>query len=674
VLANSDRQNVNDTGVRDYDEMESSDQLRLVNLNNYITRHFKNFVVDANKESMKLTFVDPKSGTHNSINIKANYDGNKVSKVEALIDNQLISLDKLSGMFKQSTILTAYLQDNLPNVTASNIIISSDDIKKRLSTFMDNTEIMNIIDNWYEQHLIKEIGSDKYASNYSLEELLSNTVAKLLSNEDQKEVLIAKQYFGDGSKLVRQAAEDTGVREVEEYVTNETLVNSANNFLSKYFNNFKPLGLKFGDGFVNYSVELFDDNTGLKSAVNFSFNVDGNTITACKANLNGQEVKIENVIKAFAMNEALSKYLELNPGKRKNAPMIMTVGNLRRKMASVTNAGLNEIEDVITNWEKIGRIDRIALNLFASQCTFEQLISMSNIKPLSDDEIKEKIARAQRDKGLQVTSAHIQDQNARPIIETWSPERMLIHAKTQINKFAKDFDILNFELNEDLFTITARIVNPTKGIREKITLSFNNNNGRLEEYSKEKVEEIYDKLSESNDEALTQYMQHNAVNQRQYKNLISKTQLHNKLASVIDVNQLDQITDSLVQYQILNPLNSSTFASDYSIAEIVTHLSRFGNTDLQSAKDLRSISKRNDDSIQIDAKRTMDNDTRQLEVTECLSPNMINLKSKIQATAEKACNQKVITANKLNQITNLLSQAKNEIDLEIAWKELKKYL
>jgi hypothetical protein len=70
-----------------------------------------------------------------------------------------------------------------------------------------------------------------------------------------------------------------------------------------------------------------------------------------------------------------------------------------------------------------------------------------------------------------------------------------------------------------------------------------------------------------------------------------------------------------------------------------------------------------------------DNDFRKLIAPEkTLSPQMIEVKEKIQNIAKTALNKKIITANKYNQLNLVLNESKTELDLESVWKELKKYL
>lgn len=700
AMYETDRQEVKDTGVREYDDIEASDRLRLNNLQAELTKYFKNFKLDNFVLSDNHTYnerIDMKNslsveaserilmdsytadlnfissnGTKHTIKVTASYRVNNVNPtIWASVDNNNIPLQQFAASFERSPLLAAYLQDKIANTTGSNIIITDNDIKRRLSAFLNAEEIISTIDNWYEKHLIKDIGNGNYVSNCSFEELLSSTVATLMNEVDRKQIAAIKQHFGNMQKFAREDVQDTGVREVDEYVSDDTLLNSANNFLSKHFNNFQTLGFNTGDEVVNYSVRLFDEESGLSTVINMNFAFEGNKVTACNIDLNGEKVSLENVKKVFAMNETLSKYLQANPGKRTEAPMIMTVENLRRKLSTIANASLEEIEDAISKWTIGGKINSISSNVIASKYTFEQLLSMSNIKPLTDNEIKDRFTKAQRNKGIMVNASYIQDSDTRQPMEVWSSERMLLHVKAELNKITQDYEILDADLVDDKFIVSARVVNPKSGIRQRMKISFNNIDGKL---SKLELDDSINEQLKVKDEAVNTYIQHNAINSRQYKNIISKSQLKNKLSTIANVDNMDVLVDSMITNQILKPIDSNTFACDYSLSEIVAHLSRFEKTDLEAGQEQTKLAQRDENTIKISDKRLMDNDTRVLEKQAFSAEKMASVSGNIVKVVNQALNHKMITAKKYTQLMEAVDNAQTLNDLEAVWKELNRYI
>lgn len=626
-------------------------------------------VRDNNELLVKADILSNK-GVTKTVNFSFGIKNEKLSSIKfAEVNDERLTMDQLLEKLNVSSqVLNNYLSNNK---TAKRIyrgvVLTHKEIKRRLIGTVKKDNIDKIITNWTERNLVTPINSTTYTTTKSFEDLLDSIKVSTLS---EKEKLAIKQYskkFGSGLESERQSVKDTGVREAEEKVSDETLLSSAGQFLSKYFKNFAINDFNQDGETVNYSVQLFDDDSGVSATINISLQHTGNKVKSAKVDINGRQVGIDKVKEAFAKNEVLNKYLEKTPGKKVKSQIVMSKKQMVEKLKDITNADLNEVEEVINNWEENNKIIKLSSNTFGSDYTFEELISMSNIKPLSDNEIKERIAKSQRDRDKGITSAHIQDQDTRKMVEKWSSDRMLIHAKSNLNQLYKDYDILDVTLKDDSYIVKARVFNPKNEMREAIKVEFAMKDNKPGDVINIDTPNI-------TSEAITEYTQLNKTAQRRYKRVIKRRGLYNKLANVISQEKLSEIEKMLINNNILIPVGSNEFVSEYSYGEIISHLSRFNYTDVQAGKNQRKLAKRNDDNVQLADKRIMNNDTRKIESKEkSLSPQLIKLKDKIKVTASKAHSNKVITKNKLNQLENMLNFAKSHHDLEIVWKELKKY-
>jgi len=670
-----------DTGVREFDDIEISKELQTNNLKNVISKYFKNFALDNfNGNSVDMIFTNPTTGAKNKIAFNVDFTGNKVESIIATINGNSYGLNKVSSLFEKSPVLAAYLQDNNANIHEGAIVISERNLRMKLASFVDVDKIDNLVDQWYKQGLIRNTGADTYISDYKLEELLDKAGIEILSKEDRKQIALAKTYFGQGLGMSRQAVNDTGVREVEDYVNDETLLVKANDFIAQHFKSFKPDGFKVDGENVNYNIALFDETSGLMTNIQLVIGFNGSKVASCHANLNGEKVDLKNIKKAFATNEVLNKYIELKPGTRTNAPMLMSIVQVIKNLSSISKLTLGEAHEVVDGWEKTGKIDKINSNVFGSRYTFEQLLSMSNLKPLNDNEIKDRLEKSIRNKGIMVTTgSYIQDSDTRQLVDTWSAERMVIHAKTQLNKIFKDYHVIDAEVNEESYQVVARVVNPVNGLRQKLSFKFamiNGKPGQITEVSSNHKTADLNNIGDLAiiDQTLSTFLQYNNPVDRSGKYIITKTQLNNLIHPIADKTDVNKITEVLIINDVLKQITSESYASDYSASEIVTNLNTLGLTNLDVGKEQVDAAKRDENTIKITDERIMDNDTRILETTEKqLSPKMQQLKDKIHTTATKAYTSKVITANKLNQLTIMLDNAKTEKDLETAWKELKKY-
>lgn len=675
-----DRIDQNDTGIRDSDDAELTSELKLGKINSELSRHFKNYqIIEFNNDTIRAQFTN--NGVRHSIKLIAKFNYRKLEKISAIVNNKEVELNNLVKAFNVSSLLNSYLQTEAANNFSTSIIASGNNILERLSKITPDAE--SIFTNWKSNYL-KNIGSNIYSSKYSFEELLNKTTANLLSDEDKQQIMIAKKHFG--TSLQRIAETDTGIRDMESKVSNETLLYEANKLLSQHFANYSP---KYFETIIEnnsnntsqYKIALFDENTGLSTDVDFVLSFEGNIPKSCNALINGEHVSINNVKKAFAMNEALSRYLQSNSNKKFNAPMVITKGDLFRRLNSIANIDNNEIEKIISSWQKYGKVHQLNENTYASKSSLEQLISMSNIKPLSDNEIAIKLDKCRRDKGFGLTANYLNDNDTRRPEEVWTGEKMALHGRTVICGMFADFDIINAELEKDDFLITARIINPISGLKKSLKFKFNTLNGtKLGE-----LESINDgnktvdvnnilELLESNDEAVNKFISLNDVSNRNHKNIISKSNLKSKLAMLIDSTQQSNIINHLTTAGILNQIDGFNYASEYSFPDIIEYLSNNNKLDLKTAdNNIKTYCK--DNVVNTDVPVIMETDSRQLDKPiETLNPKMIDTSNKLRKIISTANNNKKITVNKTNQLIGMLDISKNPNDIENVWRELKKYL
>lgn len=666
-----------DTGVRESDDIELSREAKLSVINSELSKRFKNYQITSfNDNVIHAVFIN--NGVRHTIKLNAQFNNRKLLKITASINNKNVELSNLVKAFEINPLLKSYVQENNANNFCTTIIATESNLFERLSQLTSNPQ--EILSQWKQKYLTN-LGSNLYSSQYSFEELLNKTNGLLLSNEDKHQILLAKQYFG--TSLERIAQKDTGIRDMEDNVTNETLLYAANNYLSKYFNNYTPCKFSSKGDSALYTVELFDDSTGLTCIIDFKFEFDNNKVLNCNANINNQLVSLDNIKIAFAMNESLNRYLQTNGTKKFNAPMVMTKKDLFRRLSKISNLSENDIETIVENWRNQNKITLLSNNVIASNLSLEKLISESNLKPLTDEEIAAKLEKSRRDKLLTITSNYLQDNDTRRPEVILTPEQMAIHARTTLGLMFADFDILNAELNEHDYSITARIINPINGLRQSLIFTFDTDNGKKvgeiqtvsNGYSTVGIKNILD-LLESKNEAVNKYVKINSgsIAKKQYKSIITKSSLKSKLLPLTDFSTHKKIIADLVENGIMIPIDSEKFACEYSLTDLVEYLSNENKLDLVTAeKNLNEYSK--DTVVCTDVPVTMDCDNRVLErKEEKLSPKMVEAVNKLTKIVYQANSNKKITQNKFNYFNNKLSECKNANDIEVIWRDIKKYL
>ena len=683
LMLKTERQDVKDTGVRDTENVEKTikeidTKLKMTlskKLSNYKVANLRKIestqTIFDNSENIEeilpmyefdLEFINPKTGSkHISKFLCRTHNGNMYIFTYNK-NNMEYTIDEYLNNMKSHPVLSAYLSTNKVN-NGSIIKLSKKQLHSKLSDICSMEDIDNAFDKWITSGMATIIAENTIVSKYSIEQLLNNSDIKLLSKDDIEDIKLAKQHFGN--QLTAIETKDTGVRAMECEVTDDTMLRACNEYLAKIFESFTVCDFDINGSSANYGIRLFDKNSGISCYMNISFVLENNKVISSKAKVNGKDIELSNVKIAFSKNETLNKYLNNNNQQKFDAPMIITSEKLKEKMKHICS--VSEIESVLANWCKSGKVDKIGLNVFASKYTLEQLINDSNLKALSDEEIKNRLLKSMRNKQLKLSASYINDSDTRMMVETWSPERMLIEAKSSIGKLFNSFEILNADTFNDCYELKIRALNPKTGIKQLMNCKFKIINSKIS-----KLEEI---TSESNNSLeLNTLLETYTPAKFDTLGYISKTNLKNVFSKVMGINQIDNAINLLVKNEMLLPVNSSSYALKCTVAELVDHLAINKATNIEEAKEQLQDARRNNGLV-IDNKRTMDSASRQLEAKDKeLSPNMIKLRDKINNMVTSAYNGKLLTANKYNDLTNKLQLAKEEKDLELISKELRRYL
>ena len=263
--------------------------------------------------------------------------------------------------------------------------------------------------------------------------------------------------------------------------------------------------------------------------------------------------------------------------------------------------------------------------------------------------------------------------------EKWSSQSKALHGKVQISSMFKDFSIVDAEDNIDNYTLTAKIINPCNGLKQGLKFKFASNNNKIGDIieisngvKSVKPENIME-LLETN-KAVDKFASLNSTSNSD-KIIISKSDLKNKLLPIVGYNNVDKSIRELVASNMINNLNESTFYSENSLSEIVRYLSENNIANIKEAENFMKDNYNKNLSVDLRGKTVYDTDNRKLEhKEEKLSPKMKQTADKISALVNNSLKNKKITANKKKYLDDKLAIAKTPNDLEMIWRELKRYL
>lgn len=632
-----------------------------------------------NNELLVNAIVLNDSGRRCKVSFNFDIKNEKVaSLVLAEIDDKRMSIkDLLNYINNNNQMVNRFLSNKEASKRIYNgTIISHIDLKRQLSSLIPSNYIEDFIDSLVSMEKIAHINNTTYASKYTITELLNMVNCESLTEEQiNKQIEYSKLNSNDMNRI---AQADTGIRDMESTVNENTKLYSANNFISQHFKNYMPI--KFAEKTNTYTIKLFDDSTGLSTNVDFILQFEGNKVKNCQANINNKIVDLANVKTAFAKNEILNKYLQVTGGKHENSSIIFTTEDLTRRLNKISNITKEEVSNIVKKWESTNKLIKLNTNIYGSRYSIEQLISMSNIKPLSDEEIISRLMRGKKNKDLIVTSAYVKDSDTRDMQDKLSASKMMLYAKDEISTIFKDFDIVDASLTEQGYTVTAKLINPFNGLKIGLDFNFESNKNRLSKLaSVSNGTKIVDKdniakLLDMKNEVIDQYNKFNGINKTSNRIIISNTNLKTKLASVIDIDNYKNIVNNLIENNIITQITANDFASEYSVSDIVDYLKNNNMTNIENIH-TKLASYADKSVVDLRGPKIFDTDNRPIEKPELkLSPAMVNTADKIKKITQASLNDKKITNNKYNQIINSLNEAKTPLDIENIWKEIKRYI
>lgn len=629
---------INDTGIRNDKEWAYSKSIRLANIYHSLSKKFKAFLIkNVNDECTNVSIIEKTPIGDNEYKVIIEYNDNQPEIITYLNTKNA----------DEREIIKCYKQENTNNLKLAKSVFSKNIVKNALKSLVPIDKIDNAVNIVCAK--AKDIGNGFYASNEPLVYLINNSDLPFEKTYDEQ------KHFG--TSLNRQDVQDTGVRDdLEESAIN--LINKASLYLHNYFKDFKVKNVKIDNQRIFYTARLFDEDTGLTNTLNFEFQLDGNNIKECSINADGKRLSIEAVKKTFASNDILKRYLKYHTGKKTNAPIVFSIDRFIQQTKNLTNATDNEIKNTLSQLCHSGKLERLSSNTYASQYTIEQLLSISNLKALTDDEIKTKLSKGIRNTLWKVSQAHIQDSDNRQLTNEWDINKFVQFAKSEINKKYKQFEIIDASLSDDNFIIKARVDN--KGLRTLANFNWQLQDG--------KPIKAHVDIDTPNDVVNKFINAHKSINNNI---VISKAQLKQKVLGFININYIDKICDKLVKRGVFKPIETDKYASKYSLADIVNALANsklVSKADEQLALANRQTPESFDSYNMSDASRFVPKQEKVLDA------NMKQVRDKLANNIQIALNNKLITANKFNSWNELLNKATTKNDIENVYREFKQYL
>lgn len=537
-----------DSGYRSINDVLYSATIRLANVYHALSKNHDKFVIASfNKDISQVTIGVPTIIGLQNNKYEIEYDGNTPKNI--------IHISSFNPENKK--IIKQYQNVHGKQAVANKAIFSRAMIRTALKPLVDTKDLEPAVNTIINK--ATALGNQLFGSDKSLIELI---------NDSNIEYMHPEALDKDGV-VNREDVKDTGVRDI---VFNDSLISmidTASAYLNKIFKHFSLISADLKDNVLNYSAKLFDDNSGLTNNIYCKFNIENGHVKDCRVNINGKDIPIKDVQHAFTTNNILKRYLEFNPGTKTNAPIILSTNKLAAALKDII-ADNKQIENMINTWEDTDKIKRIASNAFVSNYTLEHLLSISNLVPLSDEELKRRLNR--KNSLYRVSATYIKNTPTRQIVDNWDIDKFIRFAREQLSRKYHIAQILDADLSDTYFSIKARI--PQNGI-----MTISNFNWQLEDGKPTKL--ISDiptttKLVQDYTSRLSAPLPYHE------KVIININALTASLLGLVNQNDIHNALEYYIDNGILTKLNSTQIASPYSIQELIKKMQddKLINTDM----------------------------------------------------------------------------------------------
>ena len=626
---------LNDTGYRTNQEILYTASIRLANVYQAFAKNNNKFIIASfNKDITQVDIGTPTLAGLQKDHYEIDYDVNTpktITRVSSFVPEQKEIIEQYQNIHG----------NQLSNI-ATKAVFSRAMVRTAIKNMVSSEQLNTIVD-----HILKQaqsLGNELYASNKPLIQLIND--ANLVYDRP-KEL--------DQHTLYREDIKDTGTRDI---IYTDTLISAMNNasaYLHKFFKDIEAVDANLQNDVLNYSAKLFDNASGLVNNISFKFELENGHIKDCKVIVNGQLVPISEIKRLFNTNDILKRYLRFNSNDKTNSSIVFSKGQLANKLKDILDS-TEQIDQTLDNWEQIGRIKRIASNAYASNYTLETLLSLSNLIPLDDEELKK---RLNRKNSLYKSSAiHLKDTGNREIIDKWDENKFIQFARSELNKKYVTAQILDIDLNDKYFSVKARV--PYNGIMNISDFRWELVNDRPGQLFIN-MPDIDTQVKKYVNRFTTPIPYHDKV-------VININALISSLLGVVDRQSIKTAINQYLANGILKKINSTQFASDYSIPELVLQMKQ--DNFINEEKNKQELS----NSIRKEALHhvTAVDSTMRPQPKEKNEIALKDASQKLINNIKLAANNQLITKRKQNEWIELINQ--NLHNIKQVAKEFKEYL
>lgn len=311
----------------------------------------------------------------------ANFDNGKLIDVNCVVNGSTVSLAKINERFRGSDVLQRFAKN-----VDQRVIISRKKILERLATMFSATDAEQIVNGLVEKGVISQIDSVTFATTGTVDDVFR--AIDDAPNDEYLATLVAKRNRVGEHELSRNYEKDGEVRVINDELSDSEVCAKVAKLLPANIVCSNVDIVNRTATVANVTADCFNRSVGVSSKLVASVQLSGVDVS---------DLKVENAdsLEAlFACNNTAKAYSKLFGRSNVNAAAIVSIRELTAKL-KVIAADVN-VDDVLTRWERLGKVEVIDSTKFASRYTLTELLTMSNIKADTDEDVANRIARARK--------------------------------------------------------------------------------------------------------------------------------------------------------------------------------------------------------------------------------------------------------------------------------------
>lgn len=283
-------------------------------------------------------------------------------------------------------------------------------------------------------------------------------------------------------------------------------------------------------------------------------------------------------------NAGLNEYIQdLRNNKVKQSKKIESVYKThvisREEIVRRFNGKLREATDKIDELVSEGSLIGVGSNEYASIYDIDQLIP-SEEKVYEDNQMSSFNFIENKEHVAAKPKKHA--------------KTLAVEASKELNRHFKNFTIKSYCRDNDELLVKASLINPDNNtyfvadfsfnIQDEIVRDINFVELNDERYS---IAQLKDVLSTLANDIVKQYKENNVIEKTASSIVITKKTIEKNLSKVIDRNKVDIVVAQLINKKLIKPINSTTYASDYTFEELLNNV----NVEMLSKEELSAMNK-----------------------------------------------------------------------------------